>query len=241
VKAIWLIARRELSSYLRTMSGYVIIAAVLAVDGLLFNAYALGGAGKRSSEVLSLFFYFSGGATIVASIFISRRLLSEERQAGTLALLYSSPVKDSEIVLGKFLSGLAFLGLLTALTFYMPMLILVHGKISLGHVFAGYLGLMLLGSAELAIGTFGSSLAKNQVVAAIGSACILVSLLVSWLLARVTERPFSDVFSALALWQQHFVPFQGGVIHLRDVVYYLAVSYVALFAATRVIEARRWR
>jgi ABC-2 type transport system permease protein len=223
------------------MSGYVIIAAVLAVDGLLFNAYALGGAGKRSSEVLSLFFYFSSGTTLVASIFISMRLLAEERQAGTLALLYSSPVKDSEIVLGKFLSGLAFLGLLTALTFYMPLLILVHGKISLGHVFAGYLGLMLLGSASLAIGTFGSALAKNQVVAAIGSACILVSLLVSWLLARVTERPFSDVFSALALWQQHFVPFQGGVIHLRDVVYYLAVSYVALFAATRVIEARRWR
>jgi ABC-2 type transport system permease protein len=219
----------------------VIIAAVLAVDGLLFNAYALGGAGKRSSEVLSLFFYFSSGTTMVASIFISMRLLAEERQAGTLTLLYSSPVKDSEVVLGKFLSGLAFLGLLTALTFYMPLLILVHGKISLGHVFAGYLGLMLLGSACLAIGTFGSALAKNQVVAAISSACILVSLLASWLVARITERPFSDLFSALALWQQHFVPFQGGVIHLRDIVYYLAVSYVALFAATRVIEARRWR
>lgn len=241
MKATWLIARRELSSYLRTMSGYVIIAAVLAVDGLLFNAYALGGAGKRSSEVLSLFFYFSSGTTMVASIFISMRLLAEERQVGTLALLYSSPVKDSEIVLGKFLSGLAFLGLLTALTFYMPLLILVHGKIALGHVFAGYLGLLLLGSASLAIGTFGSALARNQVVAAISSACILVSLLASWLLARITEQPFSELFSALALWQQHFVPFQGGVIHLRDVVYYLAVSYVALFAATRVIEARRWR
>lgn len=241
MRSTLLIARRELGSYLRTMSGYVIIAAVLAVDGLLFNAFALGGPGKRSSEVLSLFFYFSSGTTIVASIFISMRLLAEERQAGTLALLYSSPVGDADIITGKFLSALGFLGLLTALTFYMPMLILVHGKISLGHVFAGYLGLMLLGSASLAIGTFGSALAKNQVVAAIASACMLVSLLVSWLLARVTDRPLSDIFSALALHGQHFVPFESGMIHLRDVVYYLAVTYVALFAATRVIEARRWR
>lgn len=236
-----LIARRELSSYLRTMSGYVIIAAVLAVDGLLFNAFALGGPGKRSSEVLSLFFYFSSGTTMVASIFISMRLLAEERQAGTLPLLYSSPVRDVEIIAGKFLSGLGFLALLTALTFYMPMLILVHGKISMGQVLAGYLGLLLLGSASLAIGTFGSALAKNQVVAAIGSACLLVSLLVSWLLARVTERPLSDIFTALALHGEHFAPFQSGIIHVRDVVYYLAVTYLSLFAATRVIEARRWR
>jgi ABC-2 type transport system permease protein len=241
VNAILLIARRELSSYLRTMSGYVIIAAVLAVDGLLFNAFALGGSGKRSAEVLSLFFYFSSGTTLIASIFISMRLLAEERQSGTLALLYSSPVRDMEIVAGKFLSGLAFLALLTALTFYMPMLILVHGKISFGQVCAGYLGLLLLGSAALAIGTFGSALAKTQILAAVGSACLLVSLLVTWLLARVTEQPLSDIFSALALHGEHFAPFQGGVIHLRDVVYYLAVTYVALFAATRVIEARRWR
>jgi ABC-2 type transport system permease protein len=236
-----LIARRELASYLRTLSGYVIIAAVLAVDGLLFNAFALGGAGKRSSEVLSLFFYFSSGTTLIASIFISMRLLAEERQAGTLSLLYSSPVRDVEIIAGKFLSALAFLGILTALTFYMPLLILVHGKISFGHVVAGYVGLMLLGSAALAIGTFGSALARNQVVAAIGSSCMLVGLLVTWLLARITEQPLSDIFSALALHGQHFAPFQSGIIHLRDVVYYLAVTYVALFAATRVVEARRWR
>lgn len=241
MNAILLIARRELASYLRTMSGYVIIAAVLAVDGLLFNAFALGGPGKRSAEVLSLFFYFSSGTTLIASIFISMRLLAEERQSGTLALLYSSPVRDVEIVAGKFLSGLAFLALLTALTFYMPLLIGVHGKISFGQVFAGYLGLLLLGSAALAIGTLGSALARTQVLAAIGSACLLVSLLVTWLVARVTEQPLSDIFSALALHGEHFAPFQSGVIHLRDIVYYLAVTYVALFAATRVIEARRWR
>ena len=236
-----LIARRELAAYLRTFQGYVIIAMVLAVDGLLFNAYALGGVSKRSSEVLSLFFFFSSGTTMVASVFISMRLLAEERQAGTLALLYSSPVKDHEIVLGKFLSALAFLTLMTLATVFMPLLVMVHGKLSPGHIAAGYLGLLLLGSASLAIGTFGSALARNQVLAAVRSACMLVALLTCWLLARITEQPLSDVFGALALWNQHFQPFQAGVVHVRDVVYYLLVTYVALFAATRVLEARRWR
>jgi ABC-2 type transport system permease protein len=241
MRAVALIARREIAAYLRTWTGYVIIAMVLAVDALLFNAFAMGGVSKRSAEVISLFFYFSSGTTMVASVFIAMRLLAEERQAGTVALLYSSPVRDVEIVLGKFLSGLAFLTLMTALTFFMPLLVMVNGKISLGHLLAGYCGLLLLGAASLAIGTFGSALAKNQVLAAILSGCMLVALLVSWFLANVTERPFSEVFTALALHGKHFQPFQQGIVHVRDVIYYLAVAWVALFAATRVLEARRWR
>lgn len=236
-----LIARRELAAYLRTLQGYIIIAVVLAVDGLLFNAFALSGPSKRSAEVLSLFFYFSSGTTMVASIFISMRLLAEERQAGTLPLLYSSPVRDWEIVLGKYLSALAFLALMTLATFFMPLLVMVNGKVSFGHIAAGYLGLLLLGSASLAIGTFGSALAKNQVLAAVFSGCMLVGLLTCWLLARITEKPLSDVFSAMSLWNQHFQPFQSGLVHVRDLVYYAAVTYVGLFAATRVLEARRWR
>jgi ABC-2 type transport system permease protein len=221
MKPTLLIARRELAAYLRTWTGYIIIAAVLAVDGLLFNAYALGGADKRSSEVLSLFFYFSSGTTMIAAIFVSMRLVAEERQTGTLTLLYSSPVRDAQIIVGKFLSALAFLTILTLATLYMR--------------------LILLGSAALAIGTFGSALARTQVLAAIASACMIVALLVSWLLGRVTERPLSEMFTALALHGLHFQPFQSGIVHLRDIVYYLAMTYVFLFAATRVVEARRWR
>jgi len=240
VKAL-LIARRELAAYLRTLSGYVVIAVILALNGLFFNAYALGGASKRSAEVLSQFFYYSSGFTIVAAVFISMRLLAEERQTGTLPLLYSSPLRDRDIVLGKFLAGLAFLGLYVLCTLYMPLLVLVNGKVSFGHVAAGYLGLLLLGSASLAVGTFGSALARNQLLAAITSAVLLVALILCWLLARITEQPLSSVFSAMSLWNQHFPPFQAGLVHVRDVVYYLVVTYVALFAATRVLEARRWR
>jgi len=237
---VLLIARRELRSYLRTMTGWIIAASVLLIDGLLFNAFALEGS-RRSTEVLTRFFYFASGPTMVAAIFLAMRLLAEERQLGTLPLLYASPVRDRDIVLGKFLGALAFLSGLTLATVYMPLLILVHGQISLGHLLAGYLGLLLLGSASLGLGTLGSSLARSQIIAAILGAALLVSLLVAWLLASVTEPPFSKLFAAIALHNAHFPPFQSGQVHLRDVAYYLLVTWVALFATTRVLEARRWR
>ena len=242
MRAALLIARRELGAYLRTMNGYIIAAAVLLVDGILWNAFALGAQqDKHSAEVLSDFFYFSSGTTMIAAVFLSMRLLAEERQTGTLVLLTSSPVRDREIILGKFFSSLAFLAMITLATAFMPALIMINGKLSIGQVAAGYLGLLLLGSAALAIGTLGSTLARSQVLAAILSGAMLVGLIVVWLLAGVSERPLNEVFLALALWGRHFPPFQAGVINLRDVAYYLLVTYFALFAATRVLEARRWQ
>ena len=241
MRATLLIARREIAAYLRTWTGYIIIACVLAADGLLFNGLVLTGPDRRSSEVLNLFFYFASGGTMIASVFISMRLLAEERQLGTLQLLYSSPVRDWEIVVGKFLAAVAFLGVMTLATVHMPLLILVHGKVSFGHLLVGYLGLMLLGSAAIAVGTLGSTLARSQVTAVIFSSLMLVFMVIAWWIGRMTERPLSEVFSSLALHGQHFQPFQAGIIHVRDVVYYLAVIYFALFASTRVLEARRWR
>jgi ABC-2 type transport system permease protein len=110
-----------------------------------------------------------------------------------------------------------------------------------GHLLAGYLGLLLLGGASLGLGTLGSALARSQVIAAIIGAALLVSMLVAWLLASVTEPPFSALFAAIALHNAHFPPFQSGQVHTRDVAYYLLVAWVALFATTRVLEARRWR
>ena len=236
----WLIARRELAAYLRTWTGYIIVAAVLVIDGILFNAWALSGE-KRSAEVLKQFLWVSSGTTMIASLFLSMRLVAEERQTGTLVLLTSSPVRDREIVLGKFISGFVFLALMTLLTAFMPAMIMINGKISVGQIAAGYLGLLLLGSAAMAIGTLGSTLARSQLVALIISAAILVFMLMLWMLAAITERPLNDVFLSLALYQRHFTPFQSGVIHLRDIVYYVAVTYFALFTATRILEARRWR
>jgi len=236
-----LIARRELGGYFRSMTGYIIAGLVLLVEGVLFNAFVLSAGEMYSAEVLANFFYISFGTTVIASVFISMRLVAEERQTGTLVLLTSSPVHDWEIVIGKYVSAVAFLGIVTLATIYIPALVMVNGKISVGHLVSGYLGLLLVGSATLAIGVFGSALARTQVLAAIFSGVIVVSVLIAHLLARVTDRPLKEMFMALALYARHFPPFQTGTIHLRDVVYYVAVTYVALFAAVRVMEARRWK
>jgi ABC-2 type transport system permease protein len=178
---------------------------------------------------------------MVAAILLSMRLVAEERQTGTLVLMNTAPVRDAEIVLGKFLASFAFVALLTALTAYMPLLVMVNGKISLGHILVGYLGLMLLGAASVAIGLLGSALAKTQVLAAIGGAAILVAMLLLWLIARVTDPPLNAFLASLALHNERQSAFMRGFLALDNVVYYVTVTYVFLLAATRALEARRWR
>lgn len=237
---VMLIARRELAGYVRTPSGYLIAAAVLLIDGLFFNAFAMGTGAKLSSQVLQDFFYFSSGTTMIAAILLSMRLLAEEKQSGTMVLLYTSPVREWQIVSGKFISALIFLCGITLLTLYMPALIFVNGKVSIGHIAAGYLGLFLLGGAALSIGVLGSALGRNQLTAGVISAAILVTLLLCWLLAARSDPPFKAVLSHLAIWQQHFQPFMRGFFQLSSVVFLVSVMYAALFAATRVLQSQRW-
>ena len=141
-------ARRELGSYLRSPLGAAIIAAVLLIDGILFYWQALTEK-LLSAEVLEQFFYNASGTTMIAGIVLSMRLLAEERQMGTFTLLNTAPLGDSEIVLGKYISAVFMLAVMTLLTVYMPMLIFVNGKVSVGHIVVGYVGLFLLGSATL--------------------------------------------------------------------------------------------
>ena len=105
---IWWIMQRELGSYLRTPLGYIIMAVVLMVDGLLFNAWAMAGGQQRSSQVLEVFFYCASGTTLLASIFLAMRLIAEERQTGTMTLLATSPVRDYQVVWGKFIAAWLF-------------------------------------------------------------------------------------------------------------------------------------
>jgi ABC-2 type transport system permease protein len=241
MNAVLLIARRELGAYFRSWTGYIIIAAALLIDGILFNAFAMGGGEAHSSQVLGTFFYLTFGITIVASAFISMPLLAAEREAGTINLLASSPVTDGEIVVGKYISALGFLLVLLATTVFMPLLIKVNGKISMSHVAAGYFGLFLVGAASIAVGTLGSALTRSQILSVIVSVVMSLTLLLSFWIARVTDRPLSQIFENSSFYNVHFVTFQSGIIHVRDVVYFLAVAYVFLFAAIRVLEARRWR
>ena len=240
MRMVALIVRRELAAYFRSPLGFIILSTVLLLDGLLFNAYALGAGERRSSSVLMLFFFYSSGTTMVASLVISMRLLAEERQTGSAALLLAAPLNEWEIIAGKFLSAWIFLGITTVATAYMPMLIFVNGSVTAGQIVAGYLGLLLLGATATAIGTLGSTLAPNQIVATLLSSGMLVLLLVLWWVGNVTAPPLSTISVYAALYPKHFPPFMSGVISTANVLYYASATYLFLQLAVRALEARRW-
>lgn len=241
MKNIGIIARRELAAYLRTPSGYLIAAATLLVQGLMFNTRALGHGAKLSSQVLQDFLRDSSGTTTVAAVLLAMRLFAEERQSGTLVLLYTSPVREAEIVLGKFLSALGVLSVVTLMSLYLPALIFVNGKVSLGHIAGGYFGLLCVGAATLALGVLGSALARNQLVAGVVGTVLVFVLFMSWGLSRVVDAPLGTIISYFSLYERHFFPFMRGLVQLSDIVYYASVVYVALLAATRVVQSQRWQ
>jgi ABC-2 type transport system permease protein len=237
---IFILTQRELRAAFRSPLGSVVMAAVLLAEGILFYWSALSEK-LLSAEVLERFIYNSSGVTIFASVALSMRLLAEERQTGTLVLLNTSPISSVEIVLGKFLAAFAIIVATTALSLYMPFLIFVNGKVSLGHIFVGALGLVLLGSAVLSIGLFASALAKSQVVAALIGAAITGAMVLLWVVGKAGEPPLKELFASLSLHHENFRPFMIGTLNLGCAMYYLAVTYFFLLLATKTMEARRWR
>ena len=242
MRALSTIYRKELGSYLRSPVGYLIAAVMLLICGVLFQTQALGKTPQLSAIVLSEFFRFCSGCTIGAAIALSIRLISEERQQHTIVLLNTSPVRDAEIVAGKFLAALTFLSLVVMASFYMPMLIKVNGKITMAQVLVGYLGLILLGASVLAIGMFASALTRYQLIAAAIALVIIVPLLSLYPLGLKLGEPMKGVFMSLDLWHEHFgLGFMKGILNLKDIVYYLAMTYFFLMLTTRTLEAKRWR
>ncbi|MEO8900796.1 MAG: ABC transporter permease [Polyangiaceae bacterium] len=234
------IARRELYAYMRSPLGSAVIAAALLVDGILFY-YASLDPKKLSAQLLAQFFYDSTAATMGAGLLLSMRLLAEERQSGTITLLNTAPIRDRDIVLGKFISSFGMLTLMNLLTIYMPLMVYVRGKVSVGHIVVGYTGLILFGAAVTAIGLFASSLARSQVVAVIVGAVLIASFILLWVVARAVDPPFNTFFSSLALHNENYRTFMIGTLQFDRVAYYLMITYFFLLAATKVLEARRWR
>jgi ABC-2 type transport system permease protein len=251
VRATSIIYRRELGAYLKSPMGYIIAACGLFLDGILFYAYAIGphvlvkGGASRgvrlSGEVLRDFFLYAGGVTMAMAILLSMRLVAQERQSGTLVLLNTSPVRDTEIILGKYLAALTFLASITLLTFYMPAMIMVRGKISMGHILVGYSGMVLLGGATLAIGMFATALAPDQLVAGVIGGSIAAVMYFLYFLAKSLTPPLQGIFEGLSIHHKHYFPFMDGILHLAHVVYYLAVIYFFLLLAIKTMEAKRWR
>lgn len=236
-----LVAGRELHGFFSTWMGYIICAAALFIDGLLFNAYAIGKSPKLSADVLADFFFYASGISIVAGLFLAMRLLAEEKQTGTIVLFYTSPITERQLIYGKFLSALAFSLILHVLSLYMPALIFIEGKVSLGHIASGYLLLVLIGAASIAITLFASTISPNQLVAGVTGALFTVTLLVLWMVSDVVGSPLKQIFSYLAIHNQHFKPFSNGLVHTKDVIYYFSITFFFLECSVRALEARRWR
>src|SRR5689334_4088406 len=192
MRAIRIIYRRELGTYLRSPFGWVIAAILLLIDGILFQGYAMGGE-QLSAIVLERYFYFASLMPLFGGVLLSFRLLSEERQNHSMILLNTSPVRDSEIVIGKFLAALTFLAIVLALSIYMPILVKVNGKITWSQVFVGYMGLFLLGAATLAIGLFASALTRQQLVAAVAAAAMVAVMCFIHVLASKSDPPLKEV------------------------------------------------
>lgn len=236
-----LIVRREVGQYASTWSGYLIAAALLLLSGLLYNVFGVGSVPQYSRDVLASAFYFLSGTTLVAGILFAMRLIAEERQTGSLPLLLGSPLDDGEIVFAKYLSAFVPVAIYVALAGYIPLLVFFRGNVSLGHVLAGYLGLLCIGSAGVAIGLFGSALFRSQLVAAIVSGVIAVVMLVLWKTSQLIEGALGEVVAGMALHDDHFRPFMEGTIELANVVYYASVTLFFLVLSRNVLEAKRWR
>ncbi len=249
MKSVMLVAKRELLAYFNSFTGYLIIAVVLLVTGLLFNTIALGTNIKLSYDILAGtgprhfgFFWVMFGTSTVASIFLTMRLISEERQSGTLVLLQASGLKDWQLVLGKWLSAMLFIAFLLMCTAYIPGLIFVNGKVAISHILIGYLGLFLAAGMSSAIGVFASSFSKSQVISVLISGVIIAFFLLAWVLARNVDPPFNDIFSYLSMFDRHFGrAFAKGQIHTRSIVYFVSMTAFFLMLSVRVLQARRWR
>ena len=240
-QAGFLIVKRELSQYASTWSGYIITAGMLLVLGLAYNVWAVGAQPRFSSDVLNNFFYLASGITLVGGTLLSMRLIAEERAQGTYPILATSSLSEGQIILAKYAAAMVPILLFLALSVYMPLLIYVNGRVSVGHIVAGYTGLILIGSAGVSIGLFGSSLVKSQLVAVVVSLIICGVGVLLWLTAKLVEGPLGEIVAQMTLHGRHFFPFQDGTVSTANVIYYISVTAFFLMLSRNMLESRRWR
>ena len=238
MKAIGIIFAREYKSYLSTPMAYVVTAIFLAVSGAFFTTYLASTAYTDTS--IRGFLQAAQYLTLLFAAVLTMRLIAEERKMGTWELLLTVPVRDVDIILGKFFGSLAVLASMFALTAYYPILLAVLGDPDLGPILTSYLGLLLLGSASIAVGIFASSLTSNQLVSAVVCGGILFALWFLGSLADFAPGPVGDLLSYVSL-SSHFPDLMRGIVDTRAVVYYLSVTAIFLFMAIRSTETDRWQ
>jgi len=241
VKNTTTIALREFKSYLASPMAYVVTGIFLALTGFLFSISPVT---YYETSIRGLWQTWGIILLLLISSVLTMRLLAEERKMGTLELLLTAPVRDSEVIIGKFLGSLGILTAMLALTFYYPILLGVipgigFGDPDWGPIATGYLGLFLVGCTALAVGLFASSLTSNQIVAAVVTGGILFALWFVGMLADLLPEALGEVVSYLSLYY-HFPDFMRGVIDTRGIIYYISITVLFLFLAIRSLASSRW-
>ncbi len=240
---IWTLARREMAATFDSPIAYIAATVFLVVTGLLFF-FGLGGSDDffagREATLRPLFDYAPWVLAVITPA-VTMRLISEEKKTGTLELLATLPVTDLQIVLGKLLGAFGFLVVALAATLVLPAMVMMVGSPDIGAIIGGYFGLLLIGTAFLALGVMTSTWTHNQIVA------FIVALLLCAFFWTGTDALLKMAFdqppAALQLlnFQTQFSDFSRGVVDLRNVIYFLSVTAVAVVASTYSLQSRHWK
>ncbi len=231
------IAWKETKSYFSTPTSYVVGAMFLILTGIFFVfdiTQRFPEANVRGVITWSTFFI------VFLAPLLTMRLLAEEQKLGTLELLLTSPVRDWEVVVGKYIASLLTLLATLAFTLFYVILLYVFGSPDVGPLLSAYLGLVLFGAAALAIGIMASSFSGNQIVAAVVGTGILLILSFVDRVSDLLTGVGGDILSGVSM-NAHFVDFARGVLDTSHIVYYLSIVAVFLFITVRSLETRRWR
>ena len=250
MRSVRIIARRELAQYFTSPIAYLVAFSILILTGFLFNsdlAQRANASAPDGTAVLSAFGFF----TIFFAPLLTMRLFAEESREGTLELMLTLPVRDGDIVLGKFAGAWLYFSLILGLTLVYEVILLAittfsgvqySPELDLGPVISGYMGIWLFGGSALAVGMLFSAMTENQVVAGFLS---IAALFILWLGDYaglvVQNRAVAEVIRTLSLQAHYSTSFLIGVIRFEDVVFFLGLIVSMIFITTRVLESLRWR
>lgn len=233
---IAILGKKEIKSYFDSPIAYIVITIFLLISGWFFfsDLFLVNQTSLRNlfAIIPFIFMFFVPAVTM--------RLISEEKRSGTIEVLLTLPVKDYQIILGKFLAGMFLIFVAVILTLIYTFTLSGLGDLDFGSVVTGYLGLIFLGATYLSIGVFTSGLTQNQIVAFITSFLIILVLFMLDKVLIFVPDFFASVFEYLSV-DYHFSNISRGVIDSRDVIYYFSLIFLFLFLATRALESRRWR
>lgn len=233
----FIIAKREVGAYFKSAVAYVVLALFLAISGALFFFGSFFVAGNASMDgffgVMPILLVFICPA-------IAMRLIAEERGTGSIELLLTMPVRDSEVVLGKYLAALAVLGVGLIMTVPFALTVKSLGPMDAGPVIGSYVGTLLLGGTYLGVGLLASAMTRNQVVAVIVGWAICMALWLIGFFASAAGPTLGPILQYASPAYQ-FSKISRGVIELRNVVYYASAIGICLLVAIQVLESRKWR